>query len=360
MGSLRSLRLKPIIKRVGEIMTPEDLREFNSYTSIMAEAHLKKYPEIRTSEQIVRGQITASEVEWSRYASGQLIQNFESWASANQDLVTRYLEKISGQMSDIIACLYHVSVLRHIASIQPVSDFKGPGVIAYLDRSGKFCREQPELESIQIEGDWSRREEYTLCRRTGRCIPEDSVADFISEISAESSLLCINKIIKECGNVSRLTVDYKPHDPTSVPRLLDVLVQGFLTLSSPVPVTRKFIMARGPRLVWLATLPSFTKLATGTSMGPQLYGYLELNGESVAIIKLVQPVRDDGSTNSIFLGYRGDSWIDSPIIFSPQHIPFVDEYKPFSALRKNMSVGIKVGVKIVRPQSLLRLDLLDG
>jgi hypothetical protein len=214
------------------------------------------------------------------------------------------------------------------------------------------------IEAIifMLAGDWGIVTEYALQKRFGRTMDEEVAADLVSEINAEVATSAIREIVRNCPNF----IDWSATPPVGTSAYEHKLsfIDAIETASTKIHDTAgrgtvNYMLASSTGLVYLATQPGFRKVATGTAMGPQVYGFLN---DNITIIKV--PGVDLVAPNTIYCGYRGMNWFEAAVVYSPYLPLFVtDTVAIGSALRRERGVAHSAGIKVVAPVFTTKINI---
>jgi len=190
-----------------------------------------------------------------------------------------------------------------------------------------------KARTYMLEGDWGVLTEYALQKRFGRAMDEEIASDLVSEINAEVTTAAILEIVNTCP--TSVDWDATPPEGTSAFEHKLSFYDAIEAASTMIADTAgrgtvNYLMAAGSGLVTIATQPGFRKVATGSAIGPQVYGILN---DTITVIRV--PGTDVISPTSIYAGYRGGNWFESAVVYAPYLPLFVtDTATVTSSLRR--------------------------
>lgn len=202
--------------------------------------------------------------------------------------------------------------------------------------------------TYMLEGDWGVLTEYALQKRFGRAMDEEIASDLVSEINAEVTTAAIMDIVAACP--TSVDWDATPPEGTSSFEHKLSFYDAIEAASTKIADTAgrgtvNYLMAAGSGLTTIATQPGFRKVATGSAIGPQVYGILN---DTITVIRV--PGTNVVSPTKIYAGYRGANWFESAVVYAPYLPLFVtDTATVTSSLRRAKGVAHAAGVKVVAP-----------
>ena len=213
-----------------------------------------------------------------------------------------------------------------------------------------------KARTYMLEGDWGVLTEYALQKRFGRAMDEEIASDLVSEINAEVTTSAIQEIV---ANVTtHVDWDATPPEGTSSFEHKLSFYDAIEAASTMIADTAgrgtvNYLMAAGSGLTTIATQPGFRKVATGSAIGPQVYGILN---DTITVIRV--PGTNVVSPTSIYAGYRGGNWFESAVVYAPYLPLFVtDTATVTSSLRRAKGVAHAAGVKVVAPSFITRINI---
>ena len=213
-----------------------------------------------------------------------------------------------------------------------------------------------KARTYMLEGDWGVLTEYALQKRFGRAMDEEIASDLVSEINAEVTTAAILEIVNTCP--TSVDWDATPPEGTSAFEHKLSFYDAIEAASTMIADTAgrgtvNYLMAAGSGLVTIATQPGFRKVATGSAIGPQVYGILN---DTITVIRV--PGTDVISPTSIYAGYRGGNWFESAVVYAPYLPLFVtDTATVTSSLRRAKGVAHAAGVKVVAPAFITKINI---
>jgi hypothetical protein len=205
-----------------------------------------------------------------------------------------------------------------------------------------------KARTYMLEGDWGVLTEYALQKRFGRAMDEEIASDLVSEINAEVTTAAIAEIVAQCP--THVDWDATPPEGTSSFEHKLSFYDAIEAASTMIADTAgrgtvNYLMAAGSGLTTIATQPGFRKVATGSAIGPQVYGILN---DTITVIRV--PGTNVVSPSVIYAGYRGANWFESAVVYAPYLPLFVtDTATVTSSLRRAKGVAHAAGVKVVAP-----------
>jgi hypothetical protein len=224
--------------------------------------------------------------------------------------------------------------------------------IEKLDNIPKISWETVSTEikarTYMLEGDWGVLTEYALQKRFGRAMDEEIASDLVSEINAEVTTSAILELVRGCP--TSIDWDATPPAGTSAFEHKLSFYDAIEAASTKIADTAgrgtvNYLIAAGSGLVTISTQPGFKKVATGSSIGPQVYGILN---DTITVIRV--PGTDVVPPTKIYAGYRGGNWFESAVVYAPYLPLFVtDTATVTSSLRRAKGVAHAAGVRVVAP-----------
>lgn len=222
--------------------------------------------------------------------------------------------------------------------------------------SWETAHTEVKARTYMLEGDWGVLTEYALQKRFGRAMDEEVASDLVSEINAEVTTSAIQQVVANCPN--SVDWDATPPEGTSSFEHKLSFYDAIEAASTKIADTAgrgtvNYLMAAGSGLTTIATQPGFKKVATGSAIGPQVYGILN---DTITVIRV--PGTNVVSPSKIYAGYRGSNWFESAVVYAPYLPLFVtDTATVTSSLRRAKGVAHAAGVKVVAPSFLTCINI---
>ena len=204
--------------------------------------------------------------------------------------------------------------------------------------SWETAHTEVKARTYMLEGDWGVLTEYALQKRFGRAMDEEIASDLVSEINAEVTTSAIMEVVAQCP--TSVDWDATPPEGTSSFEHKLSFYDAIEAASTKIADTAgrgtvNYLMAAGSGLTTIATQPGFRKVATGSAIGPQVYGILN---DTITVIRV--PGTTVVAPNKIYAGYRGANWFESAVVYAPYLPLFVtDTATVTSSLRRAKGVA---------------------